>query len=453
MPGSASASVVLVLRSEPSRGGRSGDGGTRRLGRDFWLYFVGQGLSQLGSSFTTFALPLLVFELTHSAADLAVTTAASFLPYLLFGLLLGAVVDRVDRRRMMLRTDLGRAAVIAVLPVLSLLGDLAIWQVYAVTFVQSTLGILFDCGELAAIPSLVDGDELITANARIMATNNAGPILGPTLAGALVAFVPASRLLFFDAGSFIVSAATLATIHRSFNPAGGPPARAGRVLRQLFAEVREGLAYVWHHPVLRAVSLMMALVNFVYATASAQLVLFAGTALHASRPEIGFLFACGAAGIVVVSLLAGPARRHLSFAVTALGALVVSGLALTAMALLRSYPAALVLWGASSGFGLLLNINTGALRQAIVPPELLGRVVSVARVIAWSAIPLGSIAGAAAIGATSVTTVYAAIGVLVAAIAVGFARSPLRKGDLYIAAARGQSATTAGDVSDALAPQ
>lgn len=406
--------------------------GARRLGRDFWLYFSGQSVSQLGSSFTTFALPLLVFKLAHSATSLAITTAATFLPYLLFGLVLGAVVDRVDRRRMMLRTDMARALVVAVLPVLSLLGVLEVWQIYVVTFVQSTLGILFGCGEFAAIPALVGEDELVTANARVMATNNVGPVLGPTVAGALVALVPVAQLLFFDAGSFVVSACCLAAIQRSFNEGMAPVSRVGSLVGSLLADVREGLGYVWRHPALRSISIMMALINFVYSTASAQLVLFAKRALHASNSEVGFLFACGAAGIVVVSLLAGPIRRRLSFAVTALGALVVSGLALTAMALVHSYPAALVLWGASSGFGLLLNINTGALRQAIVPPQLFGRVVSVAQVLAWSAIPLGSIAGAAAINASSVTTVYALIGVLSAAIALAFALSPVGKGDRYL---------------------
>lgn len=409
-------------------------GRPHRLGRDFWLYFSGQSVSQLGTSFTTFALPLLVFKLTHSATNLAITTAATFLPYLLFGLLLGAVVDRVDRRRMMLHTDVARAIVMAVLPVLSLLGLLALWQIYAVTFVQSTLSILFTCGEFAAIPALVGDDELVTANARIQATNNVGPILGPTLAGALVAVVAVPQLLFFDSGSFLVSAAALVAIRRSFN-AGLTPApvtSAGSLVRSLLADARDGLVYVWRNPLLRSISIMMGLINFVYSSASAQLVLFAGRALHASSSETGFLFASGAAGIVVVSLLAGPIRRRLSFAVTALGALIVSGLALTAMAVVRSYPAALVLWAASSGFGLLLNINTGALRQAIVPPRLFGRVVSVAQVLAWSAIPLGSIAGAAAINASSVTTVYALIGILIAVIAVAFTMGPVGKGDRYL---------------------
>src|ERR1700749_3208441 len=103
-----------------------------RLGRDFWLYFSGQAVSQLGSSFTVSALPLLVFKLTGSATNLALTTAAEMVPYLLFGLVLGALVDRVDRRRMMLLTDVGRAVVILVLPALALTGTLQVPDIYAV---------------------------------------------------------------------------------------------------------------------------------------------------------------------------------------------------------------------------------------------------------------------------------------------------------------------------------
>jgi MFS family permease len=408
------------------------------------LYFASQTVSQIGSSFTAFALPLLVFKLTGSATNLALTTVATFVPYLLFGLVLGAVVDRVDRKRLMASADIARGAVIAILPVLSLVGLLHVADIYAVTFVQSTLGIVFDCGEFAAIPALVGDDELVTANARIMASNNAGQILGPVLAGALVAFVPVAELLFVDAGSFAVSAAALAVIRSSFN-APGPTDRpsGGFPVRSLLADVREGLVYVWSNPVLRSVSIMMALINLVYTTSSTQLVLFAKRVLHATNPELGFLFAAGAAGIVAVSLAASRIRRHLSFAVTALGALAVSGLSITAMAVAGSYAPAVVLWASASGFGLLLNINTGALRQAIVPPQLLGRVASVARVVAWSAIPVGSLAGAAAINLTgNITAVYAVIGVLIAAIAVAFAFSPIAQGDRYLAEAAARRHTS-----------
>jgi hypothetical protein len=411
-------------------------GGPARLGRDFWFYFSGQAISQLGGSFTTFALPLLVFKLTHSATNLALTTVAEFLPYLLFGLLLGAVVDRFDRKRLMLASDIAQALVIAVLPLLAIGGWLRIADIYAVTFVASTLGIIFNCGEFAAIPSLVGEQELVTANARIMATNNAGQVLGPGLAGALVAFVPVADLLFVDSASFLVSSGFLALIRCSFN-AAAPAGRPGTSpVRVLLADVRDGLAYVWSSPVLRSISIMMALINFVATTANSQLVLFARRALHASNSEVGFLYAAGAAGVVAVSLAAGPIRRRASFAVTALGALVLAGLTTTVMALAGSYPAALVLWAASSGFGMLLNINTVALRQAVVPSQLYGRVVSVAQVLAWSAIPLGSLAGAAAINLSgSVEGVYAVAGGLTAAIALAFAFSPVADGDRYLAEA------------------
>jgi hypothetical protein len=181
----------------------------------------------------------------------------------------------------------------------------------------------------------------------------------------------------------------------------------------------------------------------VVSTQLSQLVLFAKQALGATDSQVALLFAAGAAGIVVVSMTAAPIRRRLSFAVTALGALVVSGLTATAMALIGSYPAALVLWAASSGFGLLLNINTASLRQAIVPSHMYGRVISIATVLAWSAVPLGALAGAAAIRLSgSVADVYAATGALTALIALSFAFSPVRYGDRYLAEAASAKAAS-----------
>jgi MFS family permease len=234
-------------------------------------------------------------------------------------------------------------------------------------------------------------------------------------------------------------------IRCSFNAATLATPATGSAIRTLLADVGEGLAYVWSNPVLRSISIMMALINLVATTASSQLVLFSQRALHATNSEIGSLYAAGAFGIVAVSLVAGPIRQRASFAVTAIGSLVLAGLTMTAMALAGSYPAALILWAASSGFGLLFNINSGALRQAIVPPQLYGRVVSVAQVLAWSAIPLGSLAGAAAINLSgSVTGVYAIVGGLIATIALAFAFSPVAHGDSYLAEAAGQRAGPAG---------
>jgi MFS family permease len=411
----------------------------RRLGRDFWLYFGGQVGSQLGSKVTLFALPLVVYKLTGSATNLALTTVSEFLPYLLFGLILGAVVDRVDRKRWMIGVDLARGASLAALPILAAFGLLRVEYIYLVGFVQSTLGIVFDSGEFAAIPSLVATDDLVTANGRILAVNQGTGIVGPALAGALVAVMAPVDLLYVDAASFGLSALTLAAIRASFNAGDAPAgdaAGSANLLRSLLHDVREGLAYVWHHPVLRAISIMMALINFFGSSAYTQLVLFAKRVFAASDQQVGWLFAAGSAGVVLVGLSAGWLRRRMSFPVVALGALVVSGLCMTAMAYSPWFWLALLLWAANNGFGLLLNVNTGALRQAIVPNHLLGRIMSIAGVLAWSAIPLGALAGAAVIRATGdVAAVYAGMGLLTAAIAAAFAFSPIRHGERYLAEA------------------
>ncbi|MBI2709942.1 MAG: hypothetical protein HYX34_09640 [Actinobacteria bacterium] len=149
--------------------------------------------------------------------------------------------------------------------------------------------------------------------------------------------------------------------------------------------------------------------------------------------RIGLLFAAGSLVVAVVARWAPWFRRRLSFPVVALGALVVSGLSLAALAYTRWFVPAVLLWASYGGFGLLLNINTGALRQAIVPNEMLGRIMSIAGVLAWSAIPLGALAGAALINATGdVRVVYFGMGVLSAAIAAAFAFSPIRRAERYL---------------------
>ena len=401
----------------------------RGLGGDFWRFWVGQTISNLGSSFTLFALPLLVFKLTGSPLSLGLIMAFEFLPYLLFGLILGAWVDRVDRRRMMIATDVARAVVIASIVVLAGLDMLAVWWIYVVGFVSSTLKICFDAGEFAAIPSLVGTDDLVKANGRIQASYSAALFFGPLMAGSLLAVAPIQTVLLFDALSFLVSALALALVRGSFNTTDG----GQKTLTSLRQDVVEGLRYVFSHPILRNISIMMALINFLAATTQSQLVLFAKERLGASDAQVGFLYSAGALGIVVLSLAAGPVRERVSFSKAALGGLMMDGLLITVLALISSYWLAAPVWALASGFGIFFNINTSSLRQAIVPNQLLGRINSIAAVLAWSAIPLGSLLGGLAIEWTqNVALVYGAIGVLVFLVAVSFSFTALGRAEHYL---------------------
>jgi len=400
------------------------------VNRDFWRFWVGETVSAFGTSFTQFAIPLLVFKLTGSAVYLAASAALFTVPHLLFGLLIGAWTDRTDRRRLMIVTDLAAAVTVASVPLAAATGLLSIWWILAGVFVASTLGIFFDAAEFGAIPSLVEAGDLVTANGRIQASFAAASVAGPLAAGALLVVLPVEQLLYVDAASFLVSAAALSLIRRPFNP---PLARRATSIRQ---DVVEGLRYVLRHPVLRNISAMMALVNLVSVTAFAQLVLLAKTRYAATDAQIGILFAAGGVGVFLCALAAGPLRKRWSFGNVALGSLMLAGLLTIALALAPSFPIAILCWALSAGLGTLFNINTGSLRQAIVPSHMLGRIITIAMVLAWSANPIGAMAGGFAIDRlANVQLVYIAVGALMFLIPLYFRLfSPLGRAERYLPA-------------------
>ncbi len=400
-----------------------------RAGSDFWIFWGGQTISNMGNAITLLAIPLLIFKLTGSALNLAIGTAAVYLPYLLFGLWIGAAVDRLDRRSVMIAADIGRTLMLISVPAFAAAGILHVWWVYLVGFANSTLGIAFNTAEFASIPHLVDRRNLVSANGRIQASYSVSMVAGPIVAGIFLSITSPETVLFFDAMTFIVSIISLLFVRRSLNSVSRDIVqRTG-----LRDDVLEGLRYVWRNPVLRSISIMMALVNFIGVTTSAQLVFFAKEQFNASDGRVSLLYSAGGAGIVVLSLSAGLLRRHWNFSKVALGALLLNGLLTAIFALTPLYWVALPLWAFSAGFGILFNINTGSLRQLIVPDHLLGRVSSVASVLAWSGIPIGSFLGGLAIQwSGNVAIVYFGIGIAIAMIAAVFSFSALGRADQYL---------------------
>lgn len=398
---------------------------------DFLKFWIGQTISSLGDAFTSFALPLLVYQLTGSAVNLAIASAVAFAPYLLFGLTIGAWVDRVDRRRLMISSDIARALLIASVPLLAAAGFFALWYVYVVEFVVATLAIGFSAAQAAAVPSLVERDALAAANGRLIAGWSAASIAGPLLAGGLAAFVPLLALLLVDACSFLVSALALGLIRRGFNLGARPPATSVR------QDIAEGLRYVWNTPVLRAITLLLTLLNAVGPTARVQLVLFARQRLDASDARIGLLSAAAGAGVLLGSLAMGRLTHRWPLGRAALGAVMLQALLLIVFAQTRQYWAALPIWGLLAGAGVVVDISVMSLRQAATPNQLLGRVTTVSRTIGFVAIPLSTLLGGALIdglgdlsihstssgqvgSGQTVALIYSVIGALTFVIGVAF---------------------------------
>jgi hypothetical protein len=421
----------------------------------FWTYWTGQTISTFGSAITAVALPLLMFQLTRSPLNLAFTVAASVLPYLLFGLLVGAWVDRVDRRRVMIGTDLARALAIAALPLAAAHGLLSVWWISAVAFLSSTLTICFDAANFAAVPALVDAEELVRANGRIQASYAVARVAGPLCAGALLTVLTLPQLLWFDAASFLASVGSLLSIGASFNPSpdgrssapksathatSTPAARA-----TIWRDIGEGLRSVVGHPVLRTIAALLLLINFILPTVSAQLVLFAAEVLGADATHTGFLYASAAAGTVLMAIVAPRVGKRVPLGRLALVGVGVEGLAILVAAELHAYGVVLLLWAVRGGADVLFVTTSYSLVQRLVPGALLGRTITVLRVLSWPTAALGAILGGLAIAQTAnPALVYSLIGAAAGMVAVLFWRTPLGRDEQSVVERTGPS-TSATD--------
>jgi MFS family permease len=396
---------------------------------NFGKFWMGQTVSTLGSSFTAFALPLLIFKLTGSPLNLALTLTFTVLPYLLFGLIIGAWVDRVDRKNLMVWSDLGRAFVVASIPLAFFAGFLSVWWIYVVTFLTSTLTISFDAANFAAVPALVGQDEIVAANGQLQAAYSTARVLGPLLGGILIAAFPLPALLLIDAVSFLVSVGSLLLINTSFNTSSGEQ----QAPNSIYGAIVEGLRYVLKHPILFWITLLLLFVNFISPTTNVQLVLFAKRWFMASDTQVGLLYAGGSLGIVIFSLVAGRLRKRWPLGTIALWGLVLQGIFVAIPAVTHWYWMLLLCWALSSGANVLFMIGSYSMVQTVIPNQLLGRVITFIRVLTWSAGSLGALLGGFAITWTNnVGLVYAVVGLLVSGITLAFFLTPLGRSEQYL---------------------
>jgi MFS family permease len=228
--------------------------GRPRLGRDFRLLACGRVTSQLGDQIQFLALPLLVVALTGSTAQAGIVLGAQTITSLAFGLLAGALADRWDRKRTMIACDLGRAALTATIPITALLGPVPMVQLYAVAIANGLLGTLFGAAGSSALPNIVDDKHLTRALGSLGAIENTVRLAGASAAGLVYAL---GRTVPFAANAvtFLVSAFTLHRIQHSFQHET-ETRQAAPTPRALLADMREGLGWLWHQPVIRTLALL-----------------------------------------------------------------------------------------------------------------------------------------------------------------------------------------------------
>jgi MFS family permease len=356
------------------------------LGPNFDKLWLASAVSNLGDGVRLAALPLLAATLTRDPGLVAGLTAFLVLPWLLFSLPAGALVDRVDRRRLMAAVQAVRMVLVALLGTVVWMGWASIPLLYGLAFLLGVAETLFDTASQAIIPSVVASPQLEPANARLIgaemvANQFAGPPLGAWLFG-----VAAAIPFALDTVTFAAGAALLVTLTGTFVPEQSEQAGIGR-------RMAEGLGWLWRHRLLRAVTLMVAAVNLFYASTGAILVLFALEVLGVGELGFGLLLAMFAVGAVLGSLVAHRVSKVLGPGMLALAAFSIGGAAQVVVGL-SSEPVLVGAMLVAEGFGVaIFNITFRSLRQALVPDRLLGRVVSSQRFFGYGAVPVGAAFG------------------------------------------------------------
>jgi MFS family permease len=385
-----------------------------RLPTGFGRLWTAQTVSSLGDGVTHAALPLLALTLTRDPRALAAVTAAGTLPWLLFGMLSGALVDRWDRRRTMAAADAVRAALLAVPAAAALLDVLSIPLLAAVAFLLGLGGLFFDTAATAYLPDLLRRDPALLerANSRLRGAQTAmSGFAGPPAGSALIALGRAVPLLT-DAVSFLLSALLVRTL-----PA--VPRPAPEVREPLLRQARAGASYVFRDRVLLGLALRPAVGNVAFLAVETVLALFAHDRLGIDTYGFGLLLTAEATGGLLGAGIASRLGRRLGTGTALTCTATVEGLAVLGLAAAPDpYAAGLALAVCGAGMGATM-VLAPSLRQAIVPARLMGRVASTSRMLAMCAAPLGAFLGGWLATAYDIRTpLYAAAFLLLAMTAV-----------------------------------
>ncbi|MEU8106230.1 MFS transporter [Nonomuraea muscovyensis] len=410
-------------------------GSARSLWRDrnFSIFWAAQTLSVAGDSFALIAVPLLILHTTGSVAQMGLLTGVSGAASVAAGVFAGVLVDRFDRRRLLIGCDLARCVLYALIPLAWLTGP-HIWLLYAVLPLAAAVGMLFQVTYVSTVRSLVGDRHVTEANGRLYATAAAAGILGPMLAGVVAGVWGASAAIAVNAGSFAVSAIGVYLVRI---PRHAPA--AGQAGERSWRDLVAGAVFLWRHPVLRVLTVLLSFFIFLTLGLTDIVIFRLKHDLGQSDAVIGGVLGGAAVGTMIGSLVVARVRKRAGFGPTWIGAQTVGGLAIIAIGFTGG------VWGVAVAMaGYLACVSVAgicsmSLRQQVTPDHLLGRVTSAFWTIHFSLGPVGAAAlgwGAARFG-TSAVFVFAGCCCLLLAAAALFTPVRLRHPEAAGAAVSG----------------
>ena len=349
--------------------------------RDYMLLWSGQALSDIGGAVSELAFPLLVLAVTHSPAQAGFAAALRALPATLFSLFAGVLVDRWNRKWVMLVCDIGRALSLASIPVAFALGHLSAAQLYITAFIEGTLLILFDLAKTAAVSQVATREQLSTAIAQDEFVEGTTELFGPSLSGALYT-LNAMFPFITDAISYLISIVSLLLIRTPFQH------ERKAVRRHVLREIAEGMSWLWHQPFLLTMSLLMGGGAFVF-SGHVLVIIILVQQQHAPAVVIGLIFAVSGIGSILGSLLAPRLEKRLTVGQSIL---LCRWYFVLSWPLYGLAPFPPVLGAVEFGTGFvdpIEDIPYFSHRLKLIPDELRGRVLSACRLFPGTLRPLG----------------------------------------------------------------
>ncbi len=347
------------------------------------LLWGGQVVTTLGAQASSIIYPLLILALTASPAQASLATALRIVPYLLLSLPVGALIDRWDRRRVMIVCHVARGVVIVTLPLAMAFDALTVAHIYLVAVVEGALHVFFNIAETAALPRVVERAELPQATAQNQAGFAAAGVVGPALGTWLYQVAGKGVPFVVDAFTHLLGALALWRMRTSFTPA---PAVKRPDLR---AEVIEGLRWLWNHRLIRDMALITCGLNFL-STATPLLLIVLAKEQGASEAQIGLVFSIGGLGAILGAIVGGQIQRRFSFGQVIIGTIALQALLFPFYALAPGPVWLGVVYAGIMFFGPVFNVVQFSYRISMIPDGLQGRVNSGFRLICFSMNPVGA---------------------------------------------------------------
>ena len=393
---------------------------------DFAKLWVASTISLFGTQISLIAIPFIaVTFLKVPPFQVALLGTFEFLPFLLFTLPAGVWVDRLSRRRILITGDLGRALLLATIPIAYALNALTIWQLYIVGFLMGIFTVFFDVADQSYLPTVLEREELVDGNGKLQAAASTAQLLGPPAGGGIVAIITAPVAVILDAISYVISAVLIFAIRRGERAAPASPAvataseqvtdspsgavsvaaetQAAATGRSEAAEpasvrreVTEGLRYVLGHRYLRNIAATTGSSNLFSNILFSIFPVYVYVNLALTPDTVGLMGGAFGGGALLGAVIAGRVGERLGIGRAIIASILLGGATNLAMPF-ATHDSALLLIGSTGFLGgtcnVIYNVNQVSLRQAITPERLLGRMNATMRFLVWGTIPIGQIIG------------------------------------------------------------